>query len=67
MTEIDRMNRYIDRTKPDKNGRFCMRWPETLALVRSIKATGDPYTAVVLAYNYGKAKGYRAAKSEVRK
>ena len=67
MTEIEKMQRYIERAKLDKGDRFCLRWPETMEMARAAgQSKDDTVRIIALAFNYGKAKGYRAAKAEVR-
>ena len=66
MSEIEKMKRYIERTKMNKSDRFCLCWPETTELVRTIHTSDDAIEVIALAFDYGKAKGYRAAKAEVR-
>ena len=67
MSEIEKMKRYISRTKLDKNDRFYLSWPEADELARAAVQTKDEaITAVSLAFEYGKAKGYRAAEAERR-
>lgn len=63
MSEIEKMQRYIDRTKL-KNDKYAIMGSEITELFR-LTAT-MPYDAIVMAFNYGKAKGYRAAKAQVR-
>lgn len=65
MTEIEKMQRYIERTKLDKN-RMCLDFSEACALAKEAKTADAALEMVALAFNYGKAKGYRAAKAEVR-
>ena len=67
MTEIEKMQRYIERTKLDKSDRFCLCWPEATEMARTaVQSEDDALRVISLAFNYGKAKGYRAAKAEVR-
>lgn len=64
MTEIEKMKKYIEENKiQGKASRSCdMTTKELLAL-----ATGLPAVdAAIWAFAYGCAKGYRAAKAEVR-
>jgi len=66
MTEIEKMRRYIERTKLDKN-KMCLVYPEAAALFRQGKDTEDGlFDAIGLAFKYGQAKGYRAEKAEGR-
>lgn len=66
MTEIEKMKKYIERTKLRKDDRFILGWPEALELTGSISTSDSAFAAINLAFNYGKAKGYRAAKAEGR-
>lgn len=67
MTEIEKMKRYIERTKMDKNDRFYLDMAEAFELaVQAYESTSLPVDAISLAFKYGKAKGYRAAKAERR-
>jgi len=62
VNEIERIERYISRTsiKPTKAAAGA---DEILALAESL----EPFMAASLAFMYGRAKGYRAGKAEVRK
>ncbi len=65
MSEIEKIQKYIERTKMgDRNG-YCMKCGEMLELASVTDK--KPVDAVVLAFNYGMAKGYRMAKSEARR
>ena len=69
MSEIEKIKRYIDKTKltPEAIGRYYPTWGDIDALYSS--ATQDAnraISALVLAFNYGMAKGYRVAKAEQR-
>ena len=67
MSEIEKMKRYIERTKLDKSDRFHMDMVEALALAHQARGSVDLLIEVItLAFNYGKAKGHRAAKAEVK-
>jgi len=67
MSEIEKMKKYIERTKLDKY-RYCLSMAEGFSLAHMARETNDfPFEVVTLAFNYGKAKGYRAAKAEARK
>lgn len=67
MSEIEKLRRYIDRT----DGAFPCGTPyqmnisELFALAHM--ADEDITGAICLAFDYGRAKGYRAAKKEVRR
>lgn len=63
MTEIEKMKRYIDRTKKFPEGTpYQMNLLEIFTL--NDMGKNDPYEMICLAFNYGRAKGYRAAKAE---
>lgn len=62
MTEIEKIKRYIERTKI-KPGKADTRTGNLMALCREL----DSFDAVLTAFMYGRAKGYRAAKAEVRR
>jgi hypothetical protein len=69
MSEIEKMKRYIERTKMDiKNPlQYAMNMREAFELSKQAHGCGDlPIEMINLAFNYGKAKGYRAAKAEGR-
>jgi hypothetical protein len=61
----ERIERYIELTSiPDDIGNlYDMRFDEWKALADC----NQPINVIALAFNYGKAKGYRAAKAEARK
>lgn len=66
MTEIEKMKRYIERTKlpSDPRDKFCFCLGE-LEEVQKLSQV-DMFHALCLLFEYGKAKGYRAAKAERR-
>ncbi len=67
MSEIEKIQRYIERTKMDKSRRYQMSMNEAFALSHQAYTCGDlPIEMISLAFHYGQAKGYRAAKAEVR-
>lgn len=61
MSEIEKIKRYIDKTKFN-NDRYSLLFDETIKMAHF--ADDSPIEAVLLAFNYGRAKGYRAAKAE---
>ncbi|MDE6903329.1 MAG: hypothetical protein K2P22_11395 [Lachnospiraceae bacterium] len=67
MREIEKIKRYIERTKMGiKNPiQYAMNVAETLELL-NMAQIDNPFGAISLAFNYGRAKGYRAAKAEGR-
>lgn len=66
MTEIEKMKRYIART-PVNNDRCYMGSDEACAILSQVDSMVDVLEALALAFSYGRAKGYRAAKAEVRR
>ena len=69
MTEIEKMQRYIERTKMKEASptSYAMEMSEAFELAMQARGSKDiPLAIINLAFNYGKAKGYRAAKAEVR-
>ena len=67
MTEIEKMKKYIERTKLENGGRYKIGLHEAYELARqTCNLNGLPIEIIDLAFNYGKAKGYRAAKAERR-
>ena len=70
MSEIEKIKRYIERTKmkTSDTGPYAMNMREAFELAH-MAGVGDTLSikAISMAFDYGKAKGYRAAKAEVRK
>lgn len=67
MSEIEKMQQYIERTRLDDGGRYKIGMHEAFELARRAHNLDSlPIEIIDLAFNYGKAKGYRAAKAEVR-
>ena len=69
MSEIEKMKRYIERTKMNDrlDSLYRMNLAESCELTMQADASSDlSFNAICLAFNYGKAKGYRAAKAEGR-
>ena len=65
MSEIEKMKRYIERTTREADNSYQMNIREMLDLAHATVET--PVEIVCLAFEYGKAKGYRAAKAEGRR
>lgn len=63
MTLIKRMQRYIEKSKLPENARYEIRIAEVSEL--HMLSVEMPIMAVNLAFDYGRAKGYRMAKAEV--
>lgn len=67
MDKIEKMKKYIERTKLKENDGFALGMQEALELTMRARDSKDfPLEIIDLAFKYGKAKGYRAAKAEVR-
>ena len=62
MTEIEKMKRYISNT-PKVSDRYEVGTRQLIALMKGL----SEFDALDLAFEYGRAKGYRAAKAEVRR
>ena len=65
MEGLQAIQEYISRTGMKNADNYCMRVGELRALYGLVEQ--DPYTAFCLAFAFGQAKGYRAAKAEVRR
>ncbi len=65
MSEIEKMKRYIERSK-----KFPMGTPYQMNLLEAFTladmSAESATDAVCLAFEYGRAKGYRAAKVEMK-
>lgn len=69
MNELEKIQRYIDETKIGHMSqmRYDMRSSEILAFLNHGKAGSGVFCeSIALAFRYGRAKGYRAAKAEQR-
>lgn len=64
MSEIEKIQRYIKRTKAGKMNFYQMDLREMLDLAHATLET--PVEVVCLAFEYGRAKGWRAAKAAGR-
>ncbi len=66
MTEIEKMKRYIERTRMSKEPKraYQMSIAEMLDLAHASQDT--PVDAIVMAFNYGCAKAHREAQAERR-
>lgn len=63
MNEVERIQQYVKNTKGNFE-RYKLSAYEAALLM--FQAGDIPLDSVLLAYNYGRAKGYRAAKAEVK-
>ncbi len=66
MSEIEKIQRYIERTKIDHrtSHAYCMYASELCALYDELRR--DSFQAMSILFNFGWAKGYRAAKAEAK-
>lgn len=62
MDEREKMQQYFQRTKIKNFDRYCMRFRELNALHEFCET--NVFEALCLAFDYGMAKRYRAAKAE---
>ncbi len=67
MNEIEKIQRYIERTggKFQRETHYRMNLQELFGLSNILAE--DTVGAICLAFDYGRAKGYRAAKAEARR
>lgn len=65
MDTIEKIQGYIKRTKVD-DSRYYLGFIEARAIAKAAHTYDDVLDAVSLAFKYGQAKGYRAAKAEGR-
>lgn len=68
MTEIEKIQQYIERTnmKLSDPYRYAMNMSEAFELARQARESKLPVDVISLAFDYGLAKGYRAARKEAR-
>ena len=64
MSELERIRKYIDKTKC-RDDRYDVTISEINLLAR-FSVDGHPVEAVILAFDYGRAKGYRKGRKEER-
>jgi len=65
MTAIEKIHRYIQRTQIKESDAYQMDLRELMDLAHA--TAEEPVDIICLTFNYGKAKGYRAAKAEAKK
>ena len=63
MSSIEKMEKYIEKTG-DLGTMYSLSMVEAQALVELW--TQNRIDAILVAFNYGRAKGYRAARKEAR-
>lgn len=66
MTEIEKMKRYIERTKMNGADNYCLVYGEAVELLHTATDGNSMFDIIALAFDYGKAKGYRAAKAKFK-
>lgn len=64
MSTEEKMDAYIQKTKMRNTTRYELNLGE-IQVMRNILLSGKMVEALKLAFNYGRAKGYRMAKREV--
>lgn len=69
---MDKIKKYVERffSKTRKNQNYTMRSDELFVFVNEIMSSREPNGAFVTAgtlFNFGYAKGYRAAQAEMKK
>ncbi len=62
MNEIEKIKEYIRKSNVSRNRRYDASWKEVLALTTEIGGV----EAIALAFEYGRAKGFRMAKAKER-
>ena len=67
MSELEKMQRYIEQTKMNEADNYCLVYREAVELLQTATDTNSMVEIIAFAFNYGKAKGYRAAKAEARR
>ena len=66
MSEIEKMRRYIERTKMNGAYNYCLVYSEAVELLHTATDVSSMFEVIALAFDYGKAKGYRAANAKRR-
>lgn len=66
MNNIQEIKSYVARHPVPNSARFQMHLSE-LEVFRNAYIQGDEFRTLCLIFKYGRAKGYQAAKSELRK
>lgn len=64
MNEIEKIKRYIERTDMDRPN---LRYDMSMAELKALADTDSYAEPLVLAFLYGRAKGYRCGKAEAQK
>lgn len=66
MSEQEKMVAYIERTKMKNTDRYCLVLSDIQVMYEMVKS-GNSFGAFELAFEYGRAKGYRMARKELRR
>lgn len=68
MSEVEKIRRYIEREKVSASVRYDMNMKECMELSKQVYAGMIEQAEVIaLAFDYGRAKGYRAGKAEAQR
>ena len=68
MSEIEKIRQIVERANLDKYDGYKIGAIEGLELSKAAYEAKDlPLEIILLAFNYGRVKGYRAAKAEARR
>ena len=65
MSNIEKIRRYIELTDVKDGDKYSMRLSDICAIYELINA-GTEYGAIAIAFDYGRAKGYRMARAEAK-
>ena len=65
MSELERIRRYVAQTAIENAGRYGIGLSEAMA-IRQLADDRKLLEAIGLAFAFGRAKGYRAAKREAQ-
>lgn len=67
MSEIEKIKRYIEREKLSASVKYDMNMSECMALSKQVyEGMMGQIEVIALAFDYGRAKGYRAGKEKVQ-
>jgi len=64
---IERIHAYIRNTKDKYNSYYNLTYSELHAIIDYMYKSKDSAMGLLLAFEYGHAKGYRQAKAELKK
>ena len=60
---LEKIQQYIQRTPGSNNHKYALNLMEWF----SMRQIDSDWSSIVTAFNYGRAKGYRAAKAEMKR